>query len=76
MAILRSYGRFLFTVSPSSRTSPPSSSGSSNPARSRSVVVLPQPEGPSSEKNSPRWISNEMLSTAFTSPKLLETRAN
>ena len=28
----------------------------------RSVVVLPQPEGPSSETNSPRATSNEMPS--------------
>ena len=28
--------------------------GSSNPAISRSIVVLPEPDGPSSEKNSPR----------------------
>ncbi len=26
------------------------------------------------EKNSPRWISKETSLTAFTSPKLLETR--
>ena len=30
--------------------------GRSKPAIIRSVVVLPQPEGPSSEKNSPAWI--------------------
>src|SRR5690242_11239573 len=47
--------------------------GSSNPARMRSRVVLPQPEGPSSEKNSPRRISNDTSSTAFTEPKDLET---
>ena len=31
--------------------------GCSKPAIMRSVVVLPQPDGPSIEKNSPRWIS-------------------
>ena len=36
---------------PASVISP--ASGVSSPARSRSVVVLPQPEGPSSVKNSP-----------------------
>src|SRR5579864_66571 len=38
--------------------------GSSNPAMSRSVVVLPHPEGPSSEKNSPPETDRSMLSTA------------
>ena len=38
---------------PSSRILPPS--GRSKPAIRRSVVVLPHPEGPSSEKNSPAW---------------------
>ena len=39
------------TSRPSSKTRP--SSGRSNPAISLSVVVLPEPEGPSSVKNSP-----------------------
>ena len=34
-------------------------SGSSNPPIIRSVVVLPQPDGPSSEKNSPRGLDQE-----------------
>src|ERR1700758_5622484 len=38
--------------------------GSSNPAISRSVVVLPHPDGPSSEKNSPPETERSMLSTA------------
>jgi hypothetical protein len=29
---------------------------------------LPEPEGPSMEKNSPSWMSMETRSTAFTSP--------
>src|SRR6202050_1715789 len=37
--------------------------GDSKPAIMRSVVVFPQPDGPSSEKNSPRRISSE---TSFT----------
>ena len=36
---------------PSSQMVPPS--GASNPATMRSSVVLPQPEGPSRQKNSP-----------------------
>src|SRR5215207_4663746 len=47
--------------------------GSSNPAISRSRVVLPQPLGPSRAKNSPRAISSETPSTAVTSPKRLVT---
>ena len=38
--------------------------GCSNPAIIRSVVVLPQPEGPSSEKNSPRPMAKSASSTA------------
>src|ERR1043166_436864 len=61
------------------RISPPGS-GSSKPASSRSVVVLPHPEGPRREKNSPRRTSKDTPSTAFTgaerAPKLLLTRVN
>ena len=42
--------------------------GSSNPAIIRSVVVLPQPEGPRSAKNEPCGITNERSSTALKSP--------
>src|ERR1041385_8286992 len=49
------------------RISPPS--GWRNPASSRSVVVLPQPDGPSSETNSPSPISRSRRSTAAASPK-------
>ena len=53
-------------------SSPPSSivpaSGRSNPAIIRSVVVLPDPDGPSIVKNSPRAISRSMPSTAATVP--------
>src|SRR5437868_5425872 len=48
-------------------------SGSSNPAIIRSVVVLPHPLGPSSEKNSPSAISSVTSSTAAAPPKLLPT---
>ena len=47
--------------------------GSSKPPIIRRVVVLPQPDGPSSEKNSPDRISSEMSSTARTSPNRFET---
>jgi hypothetical protein len=42
--------------------------GSTRPAIIRSVVVLPQPLGPISEKNSPSAISTSTLSTATTVP--------
>ncbi len=63
------------TTSPSIRIVPPSGSGSSKPAINRSVVVLPHPDGPSSEKNSPRPISSETWSTAGTPRKCRETRS-
>ena len=47
--------------------------GASKPPIMRSSVVLPQPEGPSSEKNSPRRMSSETRSTAAVSPKRLVT---
>jgi hypothetical protein len=37
----------------------------------RRTVVLPDPEGPSIEKNSPCGISRLRFSTAVTSPKVL-----
>src|SRR5262245_46161965 len=43
--------------------------GCSNPAISRRQVVFPDPDGPSSEKNSPSAILTLTLSTAFTVPK-------
>ena len=46
-------------------------SGCSNPAIIRSVVVLPQPDGPSIEKNSPPACARSMPSTAVTSPNRL-----
>ena len=39
----------------------------------RSNVVLPQPEGPSSAKNSPGSMSRLTLSTATVEPHRLET---
>ena len=51
MLTLRLCGGMRATSTPSSRIRP--AVGCSKPATSRSVVVLPQPEGPSREKNSP-----------------------
>ena len=62
----RAYGGRCETSLPRSSTVP--SSGRSNPAITRSVVVFPEPEGPSMVKNSPRWISRSTPSTAVTSP--------
>src|SRR5438105_8993641 len=41
--------------------------GISSPATQRSVVVLPQPEGPSSDKNSPWATSRSSSATAAVS---------
>jgi len=48
--------------SPSSSTRP--DVAVSNPASSLSRVVLPQPDGPSSAKNSPAWMSRSTPSSA------------
>src|SRR5215469_678727 len=44
-------------------------SSSAKPAMSRNRVVLPQPEGPSSVKNSPSSILSAISRTARTDPK-------
>jgi hypothetical protein len=62
----RSYGGLRVTSVPWSWTEP--ESASSKPAITRSVVVLPEPDGPSIVKNSPGMISSESRSTATTSP--------
>src|SRR4051794_27951310 len=49
------------------------SSGTSKPAIILSVVVLPQPLGPRSEKNSPSWIESVTSRTASCLPKRLLT---
>src|SRR5438128_384876 len=48
-------------------------SGRSKPAIIRSVVVFPEPDGPSRVKNSPASISRSTWSTATTSPYVLRT---
>src|SRR3989304_6945645 len=55
---------------PSIRTWP--SVGTSRPASMRSNVVLPQPDGPSSAKNSPGMMSRLTLSTATAEPHRFE----
>ena len=45
--------------------------GGMKPAIMRSVVVLPQPDGPSSDTNSPDASSSEKSSTARNEPKFL-----
>src|SRR6266404_832882 len=65
----RSAGRFV--MSPPSNSIVPVS-GFSRPAIMRSVVVLPQPDGPSNPKNSPRSTSSEMSATACVESNRLE----
>src|SRR4051794_36050569 len=60
--------------SPPSRTVPVS--GCSKPAMMRSVVVLPDPEGPSSVKNSPWPIVRSTVATATTSAYVLRMPAS
>src|SRR2546423_9678729 len=52
------------------------SSGRSKPAIRRSVVVLPEPDGPSSVKNSPAATSRSTSSTATTEPNDLRSDAS
>src|SRR5262249_30194760 len=54
------------TSRPPSSTRPPS--GRSNPAISRSSVVFPDPDGPSSVKNSPERTVRSVSASATTSP--------
>ena len=60
----------MFEMScPSSRSRP--ELGFSKPASIRRSVVLPQPDGPSREKNSRSYMSRVRSSTAVNSPKRL-----
>ena len=63
--------RVVVTSSPPRWTRP--AVGSSNPPIMRSVVVLPQPDGPSIAKKLPRGISRSSSSTAVMSPNRLVT---
>ena len=59
---------------PSSQMRP--ESGRSKPPSIRSKVVLPQPDGPRREKNSPFLMENETSSTAVSAPKRFVTWSN
>src|SRR5215475_210645 len=68
MLTSRLFGGTFVTSWPCSRITP--WVGSSNPAIIRMVVVLPQPDGPSREKNSPSRMSRSIPATAvITSPR-------
>ncbi len=69
MPMSRWCGGTSATERSSNRMSP--ASGVRNPAIRLSVVVLPDPLGPSSETNEPAGTSSEMPSTAFTAPNAL-----
>ncbi len=64
-------GRTCAMSLPSSRMRP--SSGVSKPASIRNSVVLPQPLGPSSAKNSPALMSSDSRSTARKTPNFFTT---
>ena len=66
MLTFRSVAGRRVTSRPPIRTSP--SLASSSPAMRRSVVVLPQPEGPSRVTSVARSIVNDTWFTATTSP--------
>src|SRR3954462_13024185 len=67
MLTSRLFGGTPTTFLPCRKTSP--SVGSSNPAIMRIVVVLPRPDGPSSEKNSPSpMVTSTPLTAATASP--------
>src|ERR1700720_2158180 len=71
MAMSRSFGGKSLTISPRIWMSPPGTS--SRPAIMRILVLLPQPEGPTSTTNSLSGISRLMLRTASTLSKRLTT---
>src|SRR5690242_6289858 len=62
-----SLGRRVTSFS-STRTVPPA--GWMKPARVRSAVVFPQPEGPRRVKNSPGWTCRSRCGMAVKSPKV------
>src|SRR5438093_13279732 len=71
MPRLRRYGGTCVSRRPPSRISP--AVADSKPAIIMRVVVLPEPLGPSSVKNSPDATVREMSSTARTAPNVLDT---
>ena len=73
MLTSRRLGGRAVTSSPSMTTRP--SSGVSKPPRMRSVVDLPQPEGPRKVMNSPARMRMSRSSMAVTAPKRLVMRS-
>src|SRR6185503_1025457 len=71
MAMSRSFGAMSFTIRSPILMFPLEIS--SSPARQRKAVVLPQPEGPTSTRNSLSATSMFRLLTASTSPYFLTT---
>src|SRR6266851_6229233 len=71
MPRLRRYGGTCVSRRPPSRISP--AVADSKPAIIMRVVVLPEPLGPSSVRNSPDATVREMSSTARTAPNVLDT---
>src|ERR1051326_7514669 len=71
MAMSRSFGGTSLTFSGPMKMSPPETS--SRPAIMRSVVLLPQPDGPTSTRNSLSGISRLTLRTASTSSYFFDT---
>ena len=69
MLTSRLYGGCWVTSEPPRKTRP--SVGSSKPPIIRSVVVLPQPDGPSMAKKLPRGIDSVRSSTAVMSREAL-----
>src|SRR5712692_5186537 len=69
MAMSRSFGGTSLTFSPSIRMSP--ADASSSPAIMRNVVLLPQPDGPTSTTNSLSAMSRSMPRTANVSSNFL-----
>src|SRR5690242_12210064 len=70
----RRYGGVPTASTPPIRISP--SSGCSKPAIIRSEVVLPQPLGPSSDRNSPLWTRRLTAFTATREPNRFVTARN
>src|SRR5215470_20192577 len=70
----RSFGGRSLTSSPPMKMSPEVTS--SSPAIMRQVVLLPQPDGPTSTTNSLLGLSRSMARTASTSSNRLTTLRN
>ena len=74
MPTLRWFGRRPVTSRPAMRIAP--EVGISKPATMRKVVVLPQPEAPRNETNSPRSTARSNFCTTTCCLKLLWTSAS